>query len=157
MAASYSFVSRWSVPAPPERTWTELERSLTSSGEGAPWWPGVRLVDAPERLAVGEALTLVVRSPVGYRLRVRLVIDHVAQGRALEAAGDGDLRGRGRIEITPDGASASALIFHWHVETRRRWMNATSWALRPVFERAHAHVMRAGERGLRAALARAGG
>ncbi|WP_164861688.1 hypothetical protein [Microbacterium sp. CPCC 204701] len=47
----------------------------------------------------------------------------------------------------------TVVVFQRDVETRRAWMNATAWALRPAFERAHARVMDRGEEGLRAALA----
>jgi hypothetical protein len=166
MPAEYSFVSRWSVPADADRVWRETVRMLTTpSGDGAPdptgpgttWWPGVRVEDAPASLEPGATLFLTVRSPLGYRLRVRLTVDDVGPGRTLAASSAGDLRGRGRVSVEPDGDAASVVVFHWDVVTERRWMNTWAWALRPAFEGAHAHVMRAGERGLRTELARRAG
>lgn len=151
MAAVYSFVSRWTVPASRERCWRELERLLRPDGS-ASWWRAVTLIDAPGALREGERMTLAVRSPLGYRLRVRLTVTDVAPGERVVAESDGDLRGSGSIEIEAQGADAASIVFHWNVATERRWMNASAFVLRPVFERAHASVMRAGERGLSRAL-----
>ncbi|MCH6229505.1 hypothetical protein MK786_01980 [Microbacterium sp. CFH 31415] len=162
MPAEYSFVSRWSVPADADRVWRETVRLLTTpSGDGAPdltgpgttWWPGVRFEGAPASLEPGVILFLTVRSPLGYRLRVRLTVDDIEPGRTLATSSAGDLRGRGRLSVEPDGDAASVVVFLWDVVTERRWMNTWAWALRPAFEGAHAHVMRAGERGLREELA----
>ena len=152
MAAEYSFASRWRLPMPAERVWRELERQLLP-GERLTWWPGLTLPMPPRRLEAGERMVLAVRSPLGYALRMRLELTDVVAGRTLAATSDGDLRGRGRVTVDPAGDEAS-VRFEWDVETRRAWMNATAWLLRPVFEAAHAHVMRRGEQGLRAALAR---
>lgn len=166
MPAEYSFVSRWNVPATADRTWRELERVVTSPtastaapattpGDARPtWWRGVRIGEAPAALEPGAIVRLAVRSPIGYRLRISLTITEVGPGPALAATSAGDLRGRGRLRVEPDGDAASVVVFHWDVATDRRWMNAAARALRPAFERAHAHVMRAGERGLREELAR---
>lgn len=151
MPASYSFESRWRVAVPPQRAWTELVRAL-APGTGPRWWPGFTLPMAPRRLMPGERMTVAVRSPLGYRLRMRLELTEVDEGRAIAARSDGDLWGSGRVEIHADGDGACAVVFRWDVETRRAWMNATAWALRPAFERAHAHLMRRGEQGFRAAL-----
>ncbi len=151
MGAAYSFVSRWRVPAPRERCWAELERVMGTGGD-VRWWRGVSIPRPPRRLAEGEGFTLAVRSPLGYRLTAALELVTVEGPRELEASAVGDLRGRGRVVVQADGPQASVLRFEWDVATERAWMNATAPILRPVFARAHAAVMRAGERGLRAAL-----
>ena len=123
-------------------------------GAEASWWPGVAVAESRAVLAPGTSLLLAVRSPLGYRLRVRLTITDIERGRMLAAAGAGDLRGTGRVEIAAAAGEAASVVFHWDVVTERPWMNATAFALRPVFVRAHERVMARGERGLRAALAR---
>ncbi|GAA3624374.1 hypothetical protein GCM10022200_03310 [Microbacterium awajiense] len=151
MAADYSFVSRWRVPAPRERVWTELVRMLELGGAPS-WWRAVTVTERPDALGAGALVGLRVRSPLGYALRVRLVITAVEAGRLLAADGVGDLTGAGRIEIEEAEEHASVVIIHWDVATTRAWMNRTAWVLRPAFERAHARVMLAGEAGLRRAL-----
>jgi hypothetical protein len=160
MPAEYSFVSRWHVPAPAARAWDELERRLRPTPPGAErqatgWWPGVTVAMAPRRLEVGERLVVIVRSPIGYRLRTLLELAEVDVGRTLAALSDGDLSGRGRLTVEAAGPEASVIVFEWDAVTRRAWMNSTAWLLRPAFERAHARVMRRGEAGLRSVLARA--
>ncbi|MDR7185965.1 hypothetical protein J2X85_003001 [Microbacterium trichothecenolyticum] len=151
MSATYSFVSRWRVPASPERAWAELERMLRP-GAGPRWWPALTLPMPPRRIVPGERMVLAVRSPLGYSLRVLLELRDIEPGRAIGASSEGDLRGSGLVTVDADGGAASVITFHWDVETRLAWMNASGWMLRPVFERAHAYVMRRGETGLRAAL-----
>ncbi|GAA1950145.1 hypothetical protein [Microbacterium deminutum] len=163
MGTAYSFVSVWRVPASAPRCWAELVRMITppaartesvagsQRGAVATWWRSVS-VEPPRRIAVGEGMALHVRSPLGYALRVHLTLTGVEDGRFLSAASAGDLRGAGSVAVEAAGDAASVVTFHWDVATERRWMNATAFVLRPVFEHAHAHVMRQGERGLRAAL-----
>lgn len=151
MAARYSFVSRWQVPAPRERVWTELVRMLEVGGSPT-WWRAVTVTERPAAVEPGARVGLRVRSPLGYALRVRLTVTAVETGGLLAADGSGDLAGHGRIEVEGAGEAASVVTTHWEVATTRAWMNRTAWLLRPAFERAHAHVMRAGETGLRAAL-----
>lgn len=160
MPQAYSFVSRWLVAAPADHVWDALERMLSTTTQtvdtpgGRGWWPGLSTPMPPRRLVPGERIVLQVRSPLGYGLRMLLELSDVEPGRAVGARSDGDLRGSGRVTVDSAGEAASVVTWCWDVETRRAWMNATAWVLRPAFERAHAHVMRRGELGLRAALGR---
>jgi hypothetical protein len=113
------------------------------------WWPGVRMRG---HLREGADLDLVVRSPWGYRLSVRLTLTEVVPGRRVRARGTGDLVGEGAAVLTGTGRGATVIDLSWRVSTQRRWMNATALALRPVFALGHAAVMRAGERGMRRAV-----
>lgn len=151
MGARYAFVSRWAVPAAPERCWAELERMLRPAA--VPWWPAVRIDEAPPALVTGARIGLVVRSPLGYRLRMRLTVTSVAPGRGVAVASSGDLAGTGGLDVAA-AADGSVLTWTWRVETEKPWMNAAAWVLRRPFEAAHARVMRRGEAGLRAALTR---
>jgi len=118
-----------------------------------PWWPGVRLEPAPTEPVAGTTLLLVVRSPLGYRLRTKLRLTLVDGGREVAARATGDLQGSGSITVraVPGG---SILTFRWEVQTERGWMNVLAPVMRPAFVAAHHRVMRHGERGLRAALER---
>ncbi|MGK3953013.1 hypothetical protein ACLKM7_11945 [Microbacterium sp. I2] len=161
MPAEYSFESRWVLPGPPELVWRELERTLLPGGPRRAWWPGLTVTMPPRRLRVGERMVVTVHAPLGYRLRVLLEVTEIDPGRTLAATSTGDLRGVGRLSVAAAGAGATAsgggvgtvVVFEWDVQTRRPWMNIAAWLLRPVFEGAHAHVMRRGEAGLRARLA----
>lgn len=96
MAAAYSFVSRWHIPASADACWSEIERML-GTDPGPSWWRGVRVAEPPASIASGEHVALAVRSPLGYRLRVRLTLTEVHAGRSLGADSAGDLRGIGLI------------------------------------------------------------
>ena len=164
MPARYSFESRWALPVRPERVWSELERTLLPGDPQRAWWPGLTVTMPPRRLRTGERMLVTVRAPLGYRLRVLLEITDIDPGRTLAATSTGDLRGVGRLTVAPAETSWAAgtepggdvgtvIVFEWDVRTRPPWMNAAAWLLRPVFERAHTHVMRRGETALRARLA----
>ncbi|QEW02997.1 hypothetical protein [Microbacterium lushaniae] len=152
-ARRYDFTSRWRVAAEAPLCWAAAERMLRPGA--ATWWPGVRVADAPSRMAPGERITLVVRSPFGYRLRVHLTLVDVSPGRRLVVRSGGDLAGAGTVDLIPVGAAATEITLRWQVSTRRWWMNATATVLHPAFVAAHAVVMRTGERGLRREVARA--
>ena len=129
MGAAYSFVSRWQVPAPPQRCWAEIERRLRP-GAGPTWWSSVSVTRAPARLAVGESIELSVRSPLAYRLQPRLTITDLVPGRAIEVSSAGDLAGSGRVDLVGD-SDGTVITIHWDVATERAWMNATAFLLRP--------------------------
>ena len=149
MRHDYAFVSRWHVVASPDRCWAVLEESLRTGV--VHWWPAVRFeqvtADAGTALAPGDTIRLVVRSPIGYRLRITLALTEVIAGRAIAATSAGDLAGRGRLDLVSAG-TGSELTWSWQVEVRKRWMRAVGPVVRPAFEAAHRAVMSRGERGL---------
>lgn len=145
----YAFRTLWRVPASADRVWHELERTI--SGAAEPWWPGVHIEAPAARLEPGQAIGLVVRAPLGYRLRCTLRVRSVAERAWLIADSEGDLAGVGRIRVRPAGGGTEIRIW-WDVRVQRPWMRALSPVLRPVFSAAHALVMRVGEHGLRRAL-----
>lgn len=161
MPAEYSFESRWVLPVRLEVVWCELERTLLPGDPHRAWWPGLTVTMPARRLRVGERMVVTVRAPLGYRLRVLLEVTEIDPGRTLAATSTGDLRGAGRLTVAaaapagtaPGAGTGTVVVFEWDVQTRRPWMNAAAWLLRPVFERAHAYVMRRGDAGLRALLA----
>jgi hypothetical protein len=136
----------WRIPVSQERCWAEIDAFLRP-GAGA-WWPGLRVESAPRELASGGTVVLVVRSPVGYRLRAQLVLTTVTPPAALVAESAGDLRGSGAVALQAV-AGGTELRFQWEVDVRRRWMRVGSAVLRPVFVAAHNTVMRRGERAFR--------
>jgi hypothetical protein len=150
MGAEYSFVSQWRIEASAERCWVELERMLHPDAPS--WWPGFSIDEPPARIAAGEAMTVAVRSPIGYVLHARLTLTEIGPGRTIAAESTGDLHGTGRVIVEPDGADSCVVTWHWDVETEKTWMNATAGVLRSMFERAHAYVMSRGEEGLKEVL-----
>jgi hypothetical protein len=151
VSRAFAFHTVWRVDAPPEECWRAIERMLVPGARS--WWRALRVVSAPGGLAAGADVDVVVTAPFGYRLRVRFALERVRPARQVVAAGSGDLTGRGILTLASAGQSGCRLDVDWRVVVERPWMRRTSWMLRPVFALAHALVMRAGERGLRRALA----
>ena len=139
---AFHLETTWWVAAERRRVWDVL--SDVSSWQG--WWPGI----ACSRQS-GEHAQLVVRSPLGYRLR--FTVDLLESDPPDEARFDvaDDLRGTGHFTGMPDSGGTRVRIM-WCVVTRRRLVGL----LRPVARWAHAAVMRAGEQGLRTAVAQRG-
>lgn len=152
MASEYSFRSRWDIPASRARCWRELERMLKPGRVPADWWPGVTVPEAPTTLAPGSKFVLSVRSPVGYKLRARLAVSEIVPGRLVRATSAGDLDGSGEMTLDELRPELTVIQFKWDVSPQKKWMNATDFLLRPVFTSAHDAVMKAGERGLTAAV-----
>lgn len=153
MTAAYSFTTGWTMPASPERCWAMLDGLIR---ERATWWPRVRIeritADPDAAVRVGETLGLVVRSDIGYRLRMRLRVTAISPGESIAADSTGDLRGSGSVRLRRRGGG-TRIVIGWDVVTTRSWMNAAAPVLRPVFAAAHDRVMARGECALRAALA----
>ncbi|MFC0715186.1 hypothetical protein [Cellulomonas biazotea] len=148
----YMLSSRWRVGAPLARCWEVLaDPELT----WPVWWPRLRTRDvAPVDGLVGSSATLLFRTPLGYALKVGLVVDEADPHRRVLVSATGDLVGTGDVALTALAPERTQIAVVWDVRTTRRWMNATAPLLGGVFAASHARVMRAGERGLDAHLAR---
>lgn len=142
----YRLVTRWSLPAAPDRVWQVLADPDLSWPR---WWPGLSGSPSPgpERRA-----SFVLRpARWAYALRFSILIDQEHPPHSATLRVDGDLAGVGlvRIDVAPGG---SVLTLDWRVRTTRGWMIRTAPLLAPVFRLAHAHAMRSGARGLRTYL-----
>jgi carbon monoxide dehydrogenase subunit G len=146
-AAHYRFDHSWHVDAGADAVLALLEDVRGY----ARWWPSVRVVDGPEASGAREA-RLVVRAPVGYRIRIALREVERAPGE-LRAAISGDLAGWCAWRVTPEGAGAR-VDFAQEVEAVAPLLRAASPALHRAFAEQHASVMRRAELGMRAALGR---
>jgi hypothetical protein len=146
MAADYRLMSRWTVPLSRDAMWDVLDELLASS-DPMVWWPAVQVRDYD-----GARMALRASSPFGYALTFTLHDLTTRRPDTLSFSATGDLRGAGVVRLADDGAGTSMTI-DWRVDTTRRWMRWTAWALRPFFVRGHRQVMRQGERRLTSWLA----
>ncbi len=126
------------------------------------WWPGMTAaathpVVGPDGLAApGAWARLRVRSPLGYALGFRLDLVETtapsdgAPGRALLDVSE-DLEGRAEVTVaaasTPDGPVTEVRLV-WRVSPAPAWFRGAARVAPLPLTWAHAHVMRAGERGL---------
>jgi hypothetical protein len=141
----------WSVLADPRFTWPD-------------WWPGLsaaatRPLVGPDGLAApGTWARLQVRSPLGYALGFRLdLVETTApsDGEPGRARMDvlGDLEGRADVTVSRGAApDRTEVRLVWQVSPVPLWFRAAARVAPRPLAWAHAHVMRAGERGLAARL-----
>src|SRR3546814_12778744 len=92
--------------------------------DGRSWWPGLRVSEAPTVLECGEELALVLRSPIGYRLRIRLSLVDSVPARRLVARSTGDPAGVGALELVDAGQAGAGIRFRCGVSTRLASMHA---------------------------------
>jgi hypothetical protein len=142
----YVFRSTWQLNAGPDAVYAAL-----ADVEGYPsWWPQVR---GGRRLDDGSG-EIVCRSLLPYDLTFiahRLVEDPVQ--RVLRAKLVGDLNGTSEWTVRPSGGGTTA-VFDEDVTVGSGLIRAAGIAARPVLRFNHDLMMRAGERGLKAHLAR---
>ncbi|MGW7417065.1 SRPBCC family protein [Streptomyces sp. NPDC054863] len=141
----YRFRSVWELPAPPGDVYALLEHA-----EGYPrWWPQVREV-TPVDDRTGTAR---FRSFLPYDL---LVTAHALRrdplGGVLEIGMSGDLEGWVRWTVLPHGTGTRAR-YEQVVDVHKPLLRRFAVPGRPVFLANHALMMRAGRKGLAAALA----
>ncbi|MCX5389580.1 SRPBCC family protein [Streptomyces sp. NBC_00094] len=142
----YRFRSVWRLAAPPDAVYAVLERAE----EYPRWWPQVREV-VPLDDVTGTAR---FRSLLPYELVVTArALRRDPAARILEVGLAGDLEGRVRWTLTPEGTGTRAL-YEQEVEVRARLLRALAVPGRPVFRANHALMMRGGRRGLAAHLKR---
>ncbi|MEE4597321.1 SRPBCC family protein [Streptomyces sp. DSM 41524] len=141
----YRFRSRWDLDAPPAAVFAVL-----ANGDDYPrWWPQVREVRRiDERSGAARFRSLV---PYDLRLIVSEARQDPSEG-VLEIGFAGDLEGRARWTVLPQGTGTRAL-FEQEVVARKPLLRRLALIGRPVFRVNHTLMMRAGLRGLRAHLA----
>ncbi|MFJ4871762.1 SRPBCC family protein [Streptomyces sp. NPDC088757] len=140
----YRFRCVWRLAAPPDRVYAVLERA-----EDYPrWWPQVREV-IPHDETSGTAR---FRSLLPYDLVVAVrALRRDPAARVLEVGLGGDLEGRARWTLAPEG-TGTRVLYEQEVEVRARLLRVLAVPGRPVFRANHALMMRGGRRGLAAHL-----
>ncbi|MBT2509148.1 SRPBCC family protein [Streptomyces sp. ISL-98] len=141
----YRFRTVWDLTASPDAVFAVLERAE----EYPRWWPQVR-----EATRVDDRTgTFRFRSLLPYELVVTVgETRRDAAAGVLEAAMTGDMDGWARWTVRPHGTGTRA-VYEQEVEVRKALVRRFAVPGRPVFIANHALMMRAGRRGLAAALA----
>jgi hypothetical protein len=107
------------------------------------WWRGV------ERISVlgGDQYRVAWRSRIPYELEFDFAVEHTEAPREMKGRATGGLTGTGHWRLfEQDGVTA--VLYDWHVQPTKRWMNVLGPLARPVFEYNHDVVMRWGGEGL---------
>lgn len=145
----FAFRSAWNLPAPPAAVFDVLR----DVGTYPRWWPQVRHA---RRLSDNSG-ELTCRSTLPYDLTFVLTAEvDDASARILRARMDGDLVGWSKWAVHDGRRGGSVAIFEEDVLLTSSLLRIAPGFVRPVLARNHTAMMRGGERGLRAYLARAG-
>jgi carbon monoxide dehydrogenase subunit G len=145
---------RFSFPVPPQEIWSAVEHLERFES----WWGwlGEFRVEGPG-LTVGSVLHGVVAPPLPYRMRVRVELVDCVPPRSIDASIQGDLVGRARLVLEPDGAGTQASVA-WTIEMMQRPMRVAARVAPPVLRWGHDRVVDATVAGFRRHLrSRAGG
>jgi hypothetical protein len=150
--ATYSFVTRWRVDAPPEQVF-EVIRTYAAWPS---WWPSIaeaRQIRSGDANGTGETVEFTFRTKLPYTLRFMMTTTNVQSPAELDGRAEGELAGTGRWRLAADG-DGTRVTYYWDVSTTRWWMNLLAPVARPVFKWNHDQVMEDGRRGLERLLAR---
>lgn len=141
---AYVFRSEWKLAAAPERVYDVLADVETYPS----WWPQVRAARRIDDVS-GE---LTCRSLLPHDLSFTMHRDvEDPLERVLRATMTGDLTGTSQWTITAAGEGTVA-VFEEDVEVGTGLLRAAGRLFRPALRANHDHMMRSGEKGLRAHL-----
>ena len=133
----------------PEAVWDAME----STGEFERWWGWLGEFRLEGRgLQAGSVLVGVVSPPLPYRMRIRAELEQCARPSFIDAAVHGDLEGRARVELVPDG-EGTAVTVAWTIEMMLRPMRIAAKFAYPLLRWGHDRVVDATVAGFRRQLA----
>ncbi len=144
--ADYEFTTRWRVAAPAQIVWDEI----CEIEQWPAWWKGLAAV---EQIAPGDANGLGSRGRLSwrgllpYRTTLDIQLTRIESPAVLEGVVSGDLTGWGCWQLSDEGRE-TMVRYDWRVDLATPWLRALAPLLRPLFRVNHAHLMRAGYRGL---------
>lgn len=157
----YDLSSSWTFPCTRQEVWDVIADPNMAWPN---WWPGCTLgkplVREPSagttnnELLLASTATLNFKASLGYTLSVTYHPTHVDALNEVTFDAGGDLVGEGRVALSTAEHGHTQMDIEWRVRPTSRWMNFLSPIARPAFAYAHAALMRRGEAGLRAYLAR---
>ena len=150
----YEIESRWRVLG----AIGDVYAVLTDTGALPRWWP-----EAYSRVAVvaegdpvtgaGQVTDIVTRGVLPYDVTWRLEVLETRAPELIRVKASGDVIGLGTWRLA-ESDGAVELSYLWRVRVGKPWMRAFERVLKPAFVWNHNSVMRRGELGLRAELAR---
>jgi hypothetical protein len=130
-----------SFPTSADALWT----LLLDTSQYRDWWPWIEHFDAgPEPFAAGSRAEIVIRSPLGYRLRCHTEVVDTSPGRLVRVAVGGDLSGPASLAVQPAVDGCRARIT-WSLSLERRLLRDAARVARPAMGWAHDQVV---DRGL---------
>lgn len=142
------YEGRFSFPVSPEEVWSAVEHFERFET----WWGWLRelRVEGPG-LVAGSVLHGVVAPPLPYRMRLRVEVVAADPPRTIDALVHGDLVGRARLLLEPEGDGTRASVA-WTIEMMQRPMRAAARVASPVLRWGHDRVVDATVAGFRRQL-----
>ncbi len=145
-APQFNLVTHWSVAAPIERVWDELNHP----DDWPQWWAAVKRVEmlAPgDANGIGARRRMTWRTALPYELSFEMRATRIEPLAVLEGRASGELDGMGRWTLTREGMG-TAVRYDWQVDLGKPWMRVLAPLLRPAFAWNHHTVMGWGYEGL---------
>lgn len=124
------------LPAPPDAVWAELAALDRYRAR----WPWLRDFDAAA-LVEGDRWWGTLRAPLPYTVTFAVALTEVVPERVVAAEVTGDVSGRARIELVPDGGRTTTLRLVSTLTPRRPFLVALSSLARPVAVWGHDRVI----------------
>ena len=149
----YEIVSRWYVPGAIDDVYAVL-----TDAEALPrWWPEayakVTVVADGAEDGVGRITDITTRGVLPYDVAWRVEVVETRRPELIRVQASGDVIGLGTWQLAQNGDGVD-LSYLWRVRVGKPWMRHVEFLLKPLFVWNHNWVMRRGEAGLRAELAR---
>jgi uncharacterized protein YndB with AHSA1/START domain len=150
----YEIESHWRVAGAIDDAYAVL-----TDAEALPrWWPEAYAkvtLAAPgdPETGVGRITDITTRGVLPYDVAWRVEVLAARRPELIRVKASGDVIGLGEWRLAQDG-DVVELSYLWRVRVGKPWMQAFEPLLKPVFTWNHNWVMRRGEAGLRAELAR---
>ena len=133
MARPFPFDQCFDLTADPPSIWRILERT----DDYPRWWSWLESFRS-DGLKPGT-VNAVIRSPLGYRLRVDITVVEVVAPRLLATEVGGDLAGPAQLELAANGRGARARL-QWNLELQQPWLRHIG-AARPLMVWAHDRIV----------------
>src|SRR5215471_3941066 len=149
----YRFVTHWRVYGTAE----EVFAVLADPSDLPRWWPSVYLavepIDPPAADGTGRRVALLTRGWLPYQLGWVLRVAESRRPDSLTVEAEGDLEGRGKWTLEPDGAWVD-VTFEWEVDANKPLLKFFAPAFAPAFAANHRWAMARGGESLAIELAR---
>jgi len=142
----YHFVTTWRIKASIESVWQIIyDQKLWPA-----WWKGVLKADTfkeGDQNDIGKIVDYSWRSILPYTLNFKMISKKIQRPTLMEGNAFGELEGEGKWILEEKNGVTTATCY-WNVNTSKKWMNAFSFILKPLFEWNHNVIMKWGAKGL---------
>ena len=124
-----------------EATPVQMWDALSEPRHFESWWAWLAELHVDgEGLVDGAVWSGLVSPPVPYRMRVTVRLEHCQAPKRVDAAVEGDLRGRAWLQLHPEGSGTTAEVA-WRIEMMQRPMRLAARVAAPLLRWGHDRVV----------------